>query len=61
MAETKPLLPPALPLDDHLTSQHVKPGGLGTLTAAILVAGTMAGTGILALPGSVLNTGKKPL
>ena len=31
--------------------------GLGVLTAAVLLAGEMAGSGVLALPGALLNTG----
>ena len=32
---------------------------LNTLTAAVMVAGTLAGSGTLALPGAVINTGEK--
>ena len=31
---------------------------LNTLTAAVMVAGTLAGSGTLALPGAVINTGE---
>ena len=34
---------------------------LNTLTAAVMVAGTLAGSGTLALPGAVINTGENAL
>jgi len=38
-------------------SGEVKQGGLGVLTAAIFLAGEMAGSGVLALPNAMLGTG----
>ena len=32
-------------------------GGLGILSAAILLAGEMAGSGVLALPSAMVGTG----
>ena len=58
MTEATPLLSPHSSALVEVTSQHGITKGLGTLAAAILVAGTMAGTGILALPGAVLKTGR---
>ena len=37
----------------------MKHGGLGILTAAIFLAGEMAGSGVLALPAAMIGTGKK--
>ena len=61
MREATPLLSPHSSALVEVTSQHGLTKGLGTLAAAILVAGTMAGTGILALPGAVLKTGRNYL
>ena len=36
---------------------EVASSGLGVLTAAVMLAGEMAGSGVLALPGALLNTG----
>ena len=33
-------------------------GGLGVVTAAIFLAGEMAGSGVLALPAAMLGTGR---
>ena len=33
-------------------------GGLGVMTAAIFLAGEMAGSGVLALPAAMLGTGR---
>ena len=33
--------------------------GLGVITAAIFLAGEMAGSGVLALPGAMVGTGTK--
>ena len=52
MLETKPLL-------SESTAVKNGPSGLSTITAALFVSGTMAGTGVLALPGAVLHTGTK--
>jgi len=38
-------------------SGEVKKGGLGILTAAIFLAGEMAGSGVLALPNAMVGTG----
>ena len=35
--------------------------GLGVVSAAILLAGEMAGSGVLALPAAMLGTGQPPL
>ena len=40
-------------------SGEVKKGGLGILTAAIFLAGEMAGSGVLALPNAMVGTGNK--
>ena len=40
-------------------SGEVKKGGLGILTAAIFLAGEMAGSGVLALPNAMVGTGKR--
>ena len=62
MTEATPLLSPhSSSLVEVTFQQHGITKGLGTLAAAILVAGTMAGTGILALPGAVLKTGRNYL
>ena len=39
------------------TPGSVSRSGLGVLTAAVMLAGEMAGSGVLALPGALLNTG----
>ena len=39
--------------------QDVKKGGLGVLTAAIFLAGEMAGSGVLALPNAMVGTGEE--
>ena len=39
-------------------TKEVKQGGLGVITAAIFLAGEMAGSGVLALPFAMLGTGK---
>jgi hypothetical protein len=36
-----------------------KKGGLTIITAAIFLAGEMAGSGVLALPYAILGTGRK--
>ena len=38
-------------------TEEVKQGGLGVMTAAIFLAGEMAGSGVLALPAAMLGTG----
>ena len=40
-------------------TEEVKQGGLGVMTAAIFLAGEMAGSGVLALPAAMLGTGLK--
>ena len=35
--------------------------GLGVITAAIFLAGEMAGSGVLALPFAMVGTGKHPI
>jgi amino acid permease len=37
----------------------LKTGGLTIITAAIFLAGEMAGSGVLALPYAILGTGRK--
>ena len=39
---------------DHNAAAH----GLGVITAAIFLAGEMAGSGVLALPNAMAGTGK---
>merc|ERR1719295_815268 len=41
----------------EVTKEVVKQGGLGVITAAIFLAGEMAGSGVLALPAAMLGTG----
>lgn len=43
-------------IDDK--SNMIKKKGLSVLTAAVFIVGEMAGTGILALPKAVANSGK---
>ena len=40
------------------TNEVVKKRGLGIITAAIFLAGEMAGSGVLALPAAMVGTGQ---
>ena len=42
-----------------MREQDVAEHGLGVITAAIFLAGEMAGSGVLALPGAMVGTGNK--
>ena len=41
-------------------SREIAKHGLGVITAAIFLAGEMAGSGVLALPAAMIGTGKYP-
>jgi len=53
----EPLAPGASSEKLEVTKEVVKHGGLGVITAAIFLAGEMAGSGVLALPAAMLGTG----
>ena len=53
----EPLDPGASMEKLEVTKEVVKQGGLGVITAAIFLAGEMAGSGVLALPAAMLGTG----
>ena len=38
--------------------EEIREHGLGVITAAIFLAGEMAGSGVLALPAAMIGTGK---
>ena len=44
---------------DEYDKKDVSLHGLGVITAAIFLAGEMAGSGVLALPGAMIGTGKR--
>ena len=46
-------------IDKRLREAEVAEHGLGVITAAIFLAGEMAGSGVLALPGAMVGTGTK--
>jgi vesicular inhibitory amino acid transporter len=52
----EPLTPGASTEKLEVTKEVVKHGGLGVITAAIFLAGEMAGSGVLALPAAMLGT-----
>ena len=53
----EPLAPGASTEKLEVTKEVVKHGGLGVITAAIFLAGEMAGSGVLALPAAMIGTG----
>jgi len=53
----EPLAPGASTEKLEATKEVVKHGGLGIITAAIFLAGEMAGSGVLALPAAMIGTG----
>jgi hypothetical protein len=47
-------------ISEEISCYHdFKKGGLTIITAAIFLAGEMAGSGVLALPYAILGTGRK--
>ena len=44
-------------VEKRLREQDVAAHGLGVITAAIFLAGEMAGSGVLALPSAMVGTG----
>merc|ERR1719445_1325518 len=50
-------LSPQLTARTHMSSSEKAGAGLGVLTAAVLLAGEMAGSGVLALPNAMIGTG----
>ena len=44
--------------DFYYDSADIREHGLGVVTAAIFLAGEMAGTGVLALPAAMIGTGE---
>ena len=44
-------------IDKRLREHDVAEYGLGVITAAIFLAGEMAGSGVLALPSAMVGTG----
>ena len=44
-------------IEKKLREQEVAEHGLGVITAAIFLAGEMAGSGVLALPSAMVGTG----
>ena len=54
----EPLAPGASTEKLEATKEVVKHGGLGIITAAIFLAGEMAGSGVLALPAAMIGTGE---
>ena len=44
-------------IEKRLREQDVAEHGLGVITAAIFLAGEMAGSGVLALPNAMVGTG----
>ena len=45
-------------IDKRMREQDVAEHGLGVATAAIFLAGEMAGSGVLALPNAMIGTSK---
>ena len=54
----EPLTPGGSTEKLEVTKEVVKQGGLGVITAAIFLAGEMAGSGVLALPAAMLGTSR---
>ena len=52
----EPLTPGGSTEKLEVTKEVIKQGGLGVITAAIFLAGEMAGSGVLALPAAMLGT-----